>query len=141
MLPFYEYRALVPADAIDAVRRKRVCITRAPRVAGGVPCVRTAPVIAPDTYFDLTAGYREIMGARVGPLARRLDALIVRTVFPEMTEDLLRLVITLDHDPGDACIWTDLDDLTSAFDRLEPLRDRLTAQDLGLRVIREPQAA
>ena len=140
-LPHYEYRALVSADAIDEVRRKRVCVIKAPAVAGRVPCLRIAPVIAPDRYFELNFAARDALGLRLGALARRIETLIVRIIFPEMTADFLRPVFTLDHDPGDACTMTDIDDLTGAYDRLGPIFDILTAFDLGLRQDCERRAA
>jgi len=140
-LPHYEYRVLVSADAVDEARRRRSCIVKAPKVAGHAQCLRTAPVIAPNRYFELNAAEREILGSRIGALARRIDTLIARIIFPEMTAEYIRPVITLDHDPGDACIWTDIDDLTGAFDRLEPAHDTLTAFDLGLRQDCERRAA
>ncbi|WP_336963697.1 hypothetical protein [Sphingobium aquiterrae] len=132
-LPHHEYRSLVCADAVDEERRRRTCVIKAPRIAGCVPCLRIAPVIAPYRYFALKPASREILGSRIGALARRIETLMVRAVFPEMAAERRRLVITLDHDPGDACVRTDIDDLTGAFDRLEPHRNSLTACDLGLR--------
>lgn len=132
-LPFYEYRALVCADAVDEARRRRTCVVKAPRIAGCVPCLRIAPVIVPDRYFNLNPAACEALALHVGALSRRIETLIVRIIFPEMTADILRPVITLDYDPGDACIRTGIDDLTGAYDRLQPDHDILTAFDLGLR--------
>ena len=50
-----------------------------------------------------------------------------------MTADSVPIVFELDHDPGDACVWIQIADLTAAFDRLEANLDILTAFDLGLR--------
>ena len=140
-LPHYEYRALVCADAVDELRRSRTCLVKAAKVAGCVACLRIAPVIAPERYFELNAVARELLGSRIAVLAKRLETLIVQHSFREMAAESLRPVIKLDHDPGDACIWTDIDDLTSAYDRLDPDRDILTACHLGLREDRRRHAA
>ncbi len=131
-LPLYEYRALVSADAVDEARRGQACLVKAPRVAGSVRCLRTGPVIAPDRYFELAPAAREILGSRIAALARHIDTLIVQLIFPEISGEKLRPVITLDHDPGDVCVRTDIDDLTGAYDRLASRHDILTASDIGL---------
>lgn len=132
-LPFYAYRALISAEAVNEARRRQACIVKAPRIAGCAPGLRIAPIIAPARYFELKASERQVLGSHIDALARRIETLIVRIIFPEMTADLLRPVITLDHDPGDGCIWTDIDDLAGAYDRLASDHDILTAFDLGLR--------
>ena len=76
---------------------------------------------------------RSGLAPRIGALARRIETLVIRTSFPEMTATSTPIVFQLDTDPGDACIWTDIDDLTAAFDRLEPRSDLLCVADLGLR--------
>lgn len=50
-----------------------------------------------------------------------------------MTANSLPIVFQLDPDPGDACVWADLDDLTGIFDAVEPGFASLSAIDLGLR--------
>jgi hypothetical protein len=140
-LSLYEYRALVPAEAVEMERRTRTCAFRAPKAAGSIPCLRLAPIIAPDRYFAMKDATRNDLAAHIGILAKRIETLIVRMIFPEMTADLLRPVIPLDHDPGDVCIWTDIDDLTGAYDRLAAEGDILTAYDLGLRQDCERRAA
>jgi len=140
-LPHYEYRALVSADAVAERQRGRACLVKAPKVAGYVRCLHTGPVIAPDRYFELDAVAREILGSRIGALARRIDTLIVRFIFPEMNAEQLHPIVTLDDDPGDACVRAEIDDLTGAYDRLASRHDVLTASDLGLREDRARRAA
>lgn len=140
-LPHYEYRALVPAEAVDVERRKRSCVIKSPGVAGSIPCLRIAPVIAPERFFLLDDAARGGLGAHIGILAKRIETLIVRIIYPEMTADVLRPVIPVEHDPGDACIWTDIGDLTGAYDRLAPEGEILTAYDFGLRQDCERRAA
>jgi len=76
---------------------------------------------------------RGALASRIGALARRIETLIIKTNFPEMTADSPPVIFQLDSDPGDASIWFHMDDLTDAFDRLAPRLDILTAFDLGLR--------
>lgn len=72
------------------------------------------------------------LAARLNLVARRIEAVIIHTVFPEMTARLPPLMLTLDSDPGDASYRVAVADLNSAFDRFAPGIDTLTAADLGL---------
>lgn len=132
-LPHYVYRALVSADSVEAENREHTGTVAGPDIVGRHPCVRIAPLIAPFRYFMTPLADRSPLAARIGRVARRIETLVVRTIFPEMTASSVPIVFQLDHDPGEACIWTDLHDLTGAFDRLEPDIEILTAFDLGLR--------
>ena len=132
-LPHYVYRALVPADTVSAERRALAGTVAGPKSVGRVPCVRIAPLLAPVRYFAMEHAERGGLAPRIGLLARRIETLIIRANFPEMTAGSLPIVFQLDDDPGDAFTWINIDDLTDAFDRLEPDFDILTAFDLGLR--------
>ncbi len=65
-------------------------------------------------------------------MARRVETLVVRAVFPEMTADMLPIHYHGDHEAGDACHCVPIMDLADAFDRLELALDALMACDLGL---------
>lgn len=132
-LPHYIYRALVPAEGVATERRRSCGTVAGPQIVGRIPCVRIAPLLAPERYFELRHVERSALAPRIGNLARRIETLIIRTIFPEMAADSLPVVFQLDHDPGDACSWTEIDDLTAGFDCIEPKTDILTAFDLGLR--------
>jgi hypothetical protein len=132
-LPHYIYRALVPAEAVEAERRQLSGTVAGPQISGRLPCVRIAPLLAPRRYFEMGHIERNAFAPRIGRLARRIETLIIRTVFPEMTADSIPIVFQLDHDPGDGYAWIDIDDLTASFDRIEPKVDILTIFDLGLR--------
>lgn len=132
-LPHYVYRALVPADGIAAERCAIAGTVTAPKVAGGVACVRIAPLIAPRRYLAMDHVERTTLASRIGAVGRRIEWLIIRSIFAEMTADSVPIVFELDHDPGDACVWADIEDLTDIFDLLEPDLAILTAYDLGLR--------
>ena len=131
--PHYVYRVLVPVDGVAAERRAMGGVSVAPRVAGRIACVRVAPVVAPERYLMMSPVERAALAPRIGALSRRIELLIIRSIFPEMTADSLPIIFELDHDPGDACVWIQIADLTAAFDRLESNLDILTAFDLGLR--------
>ena len=133
VLPHYIYRALVPAEGIAVERCAIAGTVTAPRIAGRVACIRIAPLIAPERYLAMHPVERTALASRVGAVGRRVEWLIIRTFFPEMTADSLPIVYQLDPDPGDACVWADVDDLTGIFDAVEPGFASLSAIDLGLR--------
>jgi hypothetical protein len=81
---------------------------------------------------------RTALAPRVGAVGRRIEWLIIRAFFPEMTAQSLPIVFQLDHDPGDACIWADADDLTGVFDRVEHEFASLTAIDFRSASGRQP---
>lgn len=132
-LPHYIYRALVPAEEVAAERRRLCGTVAGPQIVGRIPCVRIAPLLAPERYYKMGHVERSALASRNGNLARRIETLIIRAIFPEMTADSVPIVFQLDHDPGDACSWTEIADLTASFDRIAPKADILTAFDLGLR--------
>ena len=132
-LPHYAYRALVPADKVTAERRALTGTVAGPQHVGRLPCVRIAPLLAPDRYFTMAHAERAEFASGIAALGRRIETLIIQASFPEMTAAFTPIVFQLDSDPGDAFTWLDIDDLTSAFDRLEPKYGNLTAFDLGLR--------
>jgi hypothetical protein len=132
-LPHYVYRALVPADKVSSERRELTGTVAGPAIVGRIPCVRIGPLLAPERYFEMAHHERNELAPRIGALARRIETLVISTSFPEMTAASTPIVFQLNADPGDACSWTDIDDLTAAFDRLRPQSDLLTVADLGLR--------
>lgn len=131
-LPHYVYRALVPADKVAAQRRALTGTVAGPKNVGSLPCVRIAPLLAPDCYFAMAHIERGALASRIAALGRRIETLIIQACFPEMTAASPPIVFQLDSDPGDAFAWIDIDDLTAAFDHLEPQFTDLTAVDLGL---------
>src|SRR3546814_14084886 len=94
-------------------------VSVAPRVAGRIACVRVAPVVAPERYLMMSPVERAALAPRIGALSRRIELLIIRSIFPEMTADSVPIILELDHDQGDACVWIQIADLTDALDRLE----------------------
>jgi hypothetical protein len=132
-LPHYIYRALVPAKGIAVERCAIAGTVSAPGVADRIACIRIAPLIAPERYLAMHPVERTALASRVGAVGRRIEWLIIRAFFPEMTAQSLPIVFELHHDPGDACVWADVDDLTGVFDSVEREFASLTAIDFGLR--------
>ncbi|OAN53501.1 hypothetical protein [Sphingobium sp. TCM1] len=130
--PLYQYRALVPLSDVAADRRTRCVVLRATLDNERVPSTRLADVIAPDAWFERNLAVPCGLAARLTLVAKRVEALIIRTLYPEMTAELPSLLFALDHDPGDASCRVAIADLNAAFDRLAPDIGMLMAADLGL---------
>jgi hypothetical protein len=139
--PHYGYRALVPVTALSDERRRWITPVVAPDHCRRQTCARLAEVIAPAGYFTLPPRERVDLAPRIARLARRIEALITRILYPEMTADRIPIVFRVDHDPGDAAMLVTIDDITGAFETLESEAVWLTAFDLGLRQDRERHAA
>lgn len=131
-LPFYEYRALVPLDALDVDRCRMVRPIPLPRPAGSGRCVHIAQAIAPDRWFHFNGRARADLGRRITAVSRRVEVMLVRACFPEVTSDLVQVVYRNADDPGDACWRITVDDLTGAFERFEAQMPALSAANLGL---------
>lgn len=130
--PIYQYRALVPLYGVGPARRPRCVVLQATLGNGRVPSTRLADVIAPDSWFERHLAIPCGLAARLTFVARRIEALIIRTVYPEMTAELPPLMFALDHDPGDARFCVTTADLNGIFDRVSPDIETLMAADLGL---------
>lgn len=128
----YQYRALVPLADVDPVRRMRCVIIQAVHGDERVPSTRLADVIAPDLWFERHLAIPCGLAARLTFVAKRVEALIIRAAYPEMTAQLPPLLFALDHEPGNASCRIMVADLADAFDRLAPDIDILMAADLGL---------
>ena len=128
----YHYRALVPLTEVAARRRPRCVVIQAQIGNGRVPSTRIADVVAPATWYERELATPLGLAARLNLVARRIEALIIHTVFPEMTARLPPLMLALDFDPGEASYRVAVADLNAAFDRFAPGIDTLMAADLGL---------
>lgn len=128
----YHYRALVPLAEVAVPRRLRCIVIQARIGNGRVPSTRIADVVAPTAWYERELATPLGLAARLNLVARRIEALIIHTVFPEMTARLTPLTLGLDFDPGEAVYRVAVADLNAAFDRFAPDIDTLMAADLGL---------
>ncbi|WOF45088.1 hypothetical protein KNJ79_09540 [Sphingopyxis indica] len=128
----YHYRTLVPLAEVAVPRRLRCVVIQARIANGRIPSTRIADVVAPATWYERELATPLDLAARLNLVARRIEALIIRTVFPEMTARLTPLMLALDFDPSEANYRVAVADLNEAFDRLAPGIDMLMAADLGL---------
>lgn len=128
----YMYRALVPLAEVAASRRPRCVIIQARIGSGRVPSTRIADVVAPAAWYDRELATPCGLAASLNLVARRIEALVIRTVFPEMTARLTPPMVALDFAPKDASYRLAMADINAAFDRFATGIDGLMAADLGL---------
>ncbi|GLT01030.1 hypothetical protein GCM10007897_24210 [Sphingobium jiangsuense] len=131
-LAFHEYRALVPLACVAADRHAHMRPIVSPRVAGQERCVHIAQIIAPARYFGMKGAPRASLASAVVALGRRIEAILVGAVFPEILGKRMSVAVRNDADPGDACVRIIVDDLTGAYDRIAPLIDEMDAGAFGL---------
>lgn len=128
----YLYRVLVPLAEVTASRRSRCVIIQSRFGGGRIPSTRIADVVAPAAWYDRELATPCGLAASLNLVARRIEALIIRTVFPEMTARLIPPMLALEFAPDDAIYRLTVADLNAAFDRFAPGIVTLMAADLGL---------
>ena len=128
----YQYRTLVPLAEVAVSRRPRCVIIWAQLGGRRVPATRIADVLAPPAWFDRELATPCGLAARLNLVARCIEALIISTVFPEMTARLTPLMLALDFAPDEASYRVAVADLNAAFDRFAPVIETLMAADIGL---------
>lgn len=131
-LPIYQYRALVPLDDVAPARRARCVIIQAPLAGRRIASTRLADVIAPDAWFERHLAISFGDAARLGFVAKRIEALFIHAIYPEMTSQLPPLAFQLDDEVLEASHRVTVIDLNARFDRLARDVDALIASDLGL---------
>lgn len=131
-LPFYEYRALVPLDALCPEWQRLVRPIMIRRLVPTMPCVNIAQVIAPDSWFSAAKSELAHRSVRIVTVPRRVEAVLVGACFPEMSHNIVPLVARIDEDPGEARGWVMADDLTGAFGRFEAAMPMIGPDHLGL---------
>lgn len=130
--PIYQYRALVPLDDVAAARRARCVVIGAQIGEERIASTRLSDVIAPDAWFERHLAIACGDAARLACVAKRIEALIIRAIYPEMTSQLPPLTFELDHEAADATYRVMVLDLNGSFDCFAPDIDTLMASDLGL---------
>ncbi|MBS49492.1 MAG: hypothetical protein CMN60_17640 [Sphingobium sp.] len=128
----YMYRALVPLAEVAASRRSRCVIIQARIGSVRLPSTRIADVVAPAAWYDRELATPCGLAVSLNLVARRIEALIIRTAFPEMTARLTPPMVALDFAPNDASYKLAMADLNAAFDRFASGIDGLMAADLDL---------
>lgn len=129
--PLYSYRALVPLDSVDPDRRHRVAILHVQIAMTRSAYTRIADTIAPHRWFERDIAVSFGLAAQLGLAARRIEALLLQSVFPEMTTWLAPIALRLEHDRGSASHRVATIDLNAAFDAVIPRIDTLTAAELA----------
>ena len=131
-LPHFEYRVLIPFDAISVERQNLIHIRSDYGVKPG-PWARTRDVIAPMAHLRMAPGLTRYDRARsIDQLAKRIDTLLVRHFFPEMTAAVLPIVFLAETDPDDGFIYTDIVELTGRFEQFASRGPALSMADLDL---------
>lgn len=131
--PYYSYRALVRLDDLDPARRHHVPVLHVATSQRRIPCARMADVIAPDRWFERHLAVPCGLAARLGLVARRLEAILLRAIFPEMVAYLTPPALLVEHDPGSIVHQSTIIDLNGSFDWLASRIDDFRSDDLGLR--------
>src|SRR3546814_14463959 len=90
----YHYRALVPLAEVALQRRLRCVVIQARIGNGRAPSPRIAAVLAPATWYERELATPSGLAAPLTLAARRNEALIISTVFPELTDRLTPLYRT-----------------------------------------------
>jgi hypothetical protein len=128
--PLYSYGALVPLEGVDQNRRHRVAVLHVQTAKIRSACTRIADTIAPHRWFERDIAVSFGLAAALGLAARRIEALLLQSVFPEMTTWLAPIALRLEHDPASACHRIATIDLNAAFDAIVPHIGSLTATEL-----------
>ena len=131
--PYYSYRALVRLDDLDPMRRHRVPILHVATSQRRIPCARIADVIAPNRWFERHLAVPCGLAARLGLVARRLEAVLLRSIFPEMVAYLTPPMLLVEHDPGSIVHQGAIIDINGSFDWLTSRIDDFRPEDLDLR--------
>lgn len=131
-LPHYEYRLFVPFDQLSSERQARIH-HRTDFAKRGRPNACLTEVIAPMEYLTMEPGLRRHdVGRTIAGVAKRIEALLVGALFPEMIAAIVPLLFLGEEGLGDCQVYTRTDDLVGRFDWLARMACELRAEDLGL---------
>ena len=132
--PLFQYMVLVPFDQLSEERQFRIHYrTDFGGRRNREPHARLAEIIAPIDHLRLPPGLERHRQAReILPVARRVEALAIGAIFPEMTAGLIPTLFRAASEFDDVQVFTRTHDLSGSFPDLARRIDRLTAADLGL---------
>ena len=98
-------------------------------------------MIAPIDYLRLPPGLeKQRQGGEIYRIGRRIEALLVAGLYPEMVYPILPPLFRALEELDDAQIFTRTDDLTGRYAELAARIDTLTAAELGLDQVRRAAA-
>ncbi len=98
-------------------------------------------MIAPIDYLRVPPGVeKHRRGGEIYRVGRRIEALLVAGLYPEMIYPVLPPLFRALEELDDGQIFTRTDDLTGRFAELAARLDTLTAADLGLGQVRKAAA-
>ncbi|MCH4894303.1 hypothetical protein GO308_14375 [Sphingomonas sp. SFZ2018-12] len=140
--PLYQYLLLVPFDQLSYERQDRIHYrTDFGGKRHGGPHARLPEVIAPIDYLRLPPGLeKHRLGGEIYRVGRRIEALLVAGLYPEMSDPILPTLFRAPEELDDGQIFTRTDDLTGRFVELAARLDTLTVADLGLDRLRKVAA-
>lgn len=140
-LHHFAYQVLIPFDQISAERQDRMH-TRSDYGFPGHYYARTRDVIAPMEHHRSPYGLaRQHSAQAIDGVAKRVDAVLVNHVYPEMTAAAVPIVFTALTDQPSSITWIEAEELTAAYERLAQHGMALSAERLGVRVLEEAIAA
>lgn len=131
-LPFFEYCALVPFDQISVERQNRISY-RSNFGYKGELWVRLPEVIAPmDWLRSPPSVAKHETGKHILRAAKRIETVLVRANFPEMTKETVPIIFQAEQDYDDTLTHTHVGDLVDWFSRWDGDLDAISAESLGL---------
>ncbi len=130
--PLFEYRVLVPFDQIS-LERQHLIHYRSNFGFRGALYARLSEIIAPMAFLRMAPSLaKHEHGLDILAVARRLEATIIRALYPEMTADRVPIIFTAEADHDDRQVHTDVDDLIGSYRHYASGHSALTSDDVGL---------
>ncbi len=113
--PLFEYRVLVPFDQIP-VERHTLIHYRSDFGFSGCHYARLTEVIAPTAFLRMTPSpAKHDLGLDILTVAKRIEALIVRALYPEMTAERIPIVFCANAEHDDRQTHIDVRDLVDSY--------------------------
>ncbi len=132
--PDFAYRLYIPFDQLSPERQSLISYrTNFGHGRAGECLARLSEVIAPLSHLELRPGPARYNGGRaIDLVAQRIEAIIVRRLYPEITAVILPVLLRVPANPYDAAIYTSVSELTGRYQALAAQIDELTADALGV---------
>lgn len=132
--PDFAYRLYIPFDQLSPERQSLIAYrTNFGHGRASEHLARLSEVIAPMTHLEMRPGpARYKQGRTIDLVAERIEAVLVRRLYPEITAVVLPVLIRVPANPDDAAIYTSVADLTGRYQALAAQIDELTADALGV---------